>query len=204
MKRSYYLLVFFLLISIITILPGGCGTTYEVKYYVLSPIETTEPTTPGNVSEGIAVAVGPIKLAEQLKRSQIVTRLSQNQVNISEFNQWGGSLEDDFANVLSENLSILLNSGRVFIYPSHLETSKAYRVEIEVSRFDGTLGQEAILKGRWIIYRAQASEPTLMKRFFLREPVSDNSYAALVAAQSRALGKLSRHIADAIKALSQE
>jgi uncharacterized lipoprotein YmbA len=43
----------------------------------------------------------------------------------------------------------------------------------------------------------------VMKRSNINEPTSANTYKAMVAAQSRAIGELSREIAKAMKALSE-
>jgi uncharacterized lipoprotein YmbA len=100
----------------------GCGTTDPARFYTLSPlaIPGTEAEAAG---QGVAIGVGPIKLPEHLDRPQIVTRTSRNELKLAEFDRWAGSLADDFSRVLAENLSILLSTDRVSVYPVSMGSS---------------------------------------------------------------------------------
>jgi uncharacterized lipoprotein YmbA len=72
-----------------------------------------------------------------------------------------------------------------------------------VIRCDGRLGEDARLVARWSIYGGPEKTPLAVNRSSIREPVSGSDYAALVAAQSRALAKLSQEITAAIHAASR-
>ena len=196
--------IIFLSLTASLLLAGGCGTSQYAKFYTLSPLE--DKNAERNVKTAqhdIGIGIDPIKLPEQLFRPQIVTRTSRNELKLSEFNQWAGSLVDDFSNVFAENLSILLNTDRIFIFPWRGPVSVQYRVEVGVSRFDGALGEDAVLNARWMIYGAGSHKMLVMKRSTIKEPMNANTYEAMVAAQSRAVGELSREIAKAIRALSE-
>ena len=67
--------------------------------------------------------------------------------------------------------------------------------------FDGYLGQKAMLDVRWFIVDTQKDKTYVSMQSAITEPVSSDDYASFVSAQSRALGKLSRVIADEINAL---
>jgi len=54
-----------------------------------------------------------------------------------------------------------------------------------------------------MIYGAGSHKMLVMKRSTIKEPMNANTYEAMVAAQSRAVGELSREIAKAIRALSE-
>ncbi len=196
--------IIFLSLTISLLLAGGCGTSQYAKFYTLSPLEDKDAERNVKAAQhDIGIGIGPIKLPEQLDRPQIVTRTSRNELKLSEFNRWAGSLVDDFSNVFAENLSILLNTDRIFIFPWRGPVSVQYRVEVEVSRFDGALGEGAVLNARWMILGVNSHKMLVMKRSNIKEPTSANTYKAMVAAQSRAIGELSREIAKAIKALSE-
>ena len=79
-----------------------------------------------------------------------------------------------------------------------------YQVTVDVSRFDGTLGENAWLNARWSILDGENKKVLAMHRSLINEPSGAPSYKAMVEAQSRALAKLSREIADAIKEISQK
>jgi hypothetical protein len=79
----------------------------------------------------------------------------------------------------------------------------AYRVTIEVQRFDSVPGQEAALDAVWVVRRAKGGE-TRSGRTVAREPVQDASIDALAAAHSRALATLSGDVAAAIRAAAAD
>ncbi len=196
--------IIFLSLTTSLLLAGGCGTSQYAKFYTLSPLEDKDAERNVKTAQhDIGRGIGPIKLPEQLDRPQIVTRTSRNELKLSEFNRWAGSLVDDFSNVFAENLSILLNTDRIFIFPWRGPVSVQYRVEVEVSRFDGALGEDAVLNARWMILGVNSHKMLVMKRSNIKEPTSANTYKAMVAAQSRAVGRLSQEIAKAINALSE-
>jgi uncharacterized protein len=64
---------------------------------------------------------------------------------------------------------------------------------------DGRLGEAAWLEARWSILEGPEKKLLKMDRSSISEPVSGSDYAAVVAAQSRALAQLSQEIAKAIQ-----
>jgi uncharacterized protein len=75
---------------------------------------------------------------------------------------------------------------------------------LDVVRFDGDLGKDAWLVARWSIVGDKDKELLAVSRSSIREPVTRSGYDALVAAQSRALAKLSHEIVEAIQAASRK
>ncbi|MCK5554281.1 MAG: membrane integrity-associated transporter subunit PqiC [Deltaproteobacteria bacterium] len=187
------------------VVSGGCATTKPSRFYTLSPVATSGTQTEGETAgPSLAIGVGPIKLPEHLDRPQIVTRTSSNQLELAEFDRWAGSLKDDFSRVLSENLSILLATDRVTVYPWRKSVPIEYQVAVDVARFDAELGGNAWLIARWTVFGGRDKKVLFMERARISEPSSDQGYEAMVAAQSRALAQLSREIADAIKNISRK
>lgn len=205
MLNSLFPRLAFLALGICLIVLGGCANTKPSRFYTLSPLGMSEGATkPETADEGIAIGIGPIKLPELLDRPQIMTRTSRNELELSEFDRWAGSLADDFSRVLAENLSILLSTDRVSFYPWRKSLPIQYQVVVDVTRFDGTLGERASLIARWTVFRGRDKKVLFMQKSRIIEPSGGQGYGAMVAAQSRALGHLSREIANAIKALSRE
>ena len=71
-------------------------------------------------------------------------------------------------------------------------------MEIDIPRFDGRLGGEALLVARWTLYDRDDKD-LLTKVSIIKEPSGGEGYDKLIAAQNRTLQNLSREIADAIK-----
>ena len=122
----------------------------------------------------------------------------------AEFDLWAGSIKDNLTNVLAENIGFLVPTERIYIYPWRQSVPVDYQIVLDVVRCDGQLGDDALLVARWSILAGQDKELLAVSRSSIREPVTGSDYAAVVAAQSRALAKLSLEIVAAINASSQE
>jgi ABC-type uncharacterized transport system auxiliary subunit len=66
------------------------------------------------------------------------------------------------------------------------------------------LGEDALLVARWSVLSGQDKKLLAASRSSIREPVDGSGHAAVVAAQSRALAKLSKEIVAAINTVSQK
>ncbi len=179
---------------------AGCfGRSGDARFYALSPMEQA-PAGPGakTGTSHIAVGIGPIKIADYLDQSQIVTRDTGNTVKFAEFDQWSGSFEDNFTSALTENLGFLLGSDQIYVRPWPQALPVKYQVALEVIRFDGKPGGEAWLVARWSVFAEEPKKPIAVNRSSIQEPTGGSGYEDLVAAESRALARLSREIAEVI------
>lgn len=178
----------------------GCGgKSGPTTFYTLSPIETAPEGGP-SVSAGKAnIGIGPVTFPAELDRQRIVTRSGRNRLEINEFHRWGGTLEDNFMRVLTENLSMLLDSNRVMAQPWERYFTPDYRVVIEVRRFDGRLGEYASLNATWMILKTGVDKPVVVRQTIVQETAAAEGYDALVAAQSAVSAAVSREIAKALQ-----
>ncbi len=184
--------------------PAGClklgeGQTPPSAFYQLNPMAV--PGGEGQVEEGeqnLAIAVGPVDFPDYLNRPQMVIRQNQNELELNEFHRWAEPLKENFSSVIGENLSILLSSDRIAVFPWSRFVPTDYQVAVRVIRFDGERGESASLVAQWSILAKQAKEVLFVKSSSFTEPIGKNGYKALVEAQSRTVEALSREIADAI------
>jgi uncharacterized lipoprotein YmbA len=189
-------------------LMAGCtfigGTQQATNNYVLSSLYSEEIETQALADlRNIGILVGPIRMALYLDRADIVIRDSQNQVRLAEFSQWAGPLQENFSRVLAENLSVLLATDRVGIFPGTRAMLFDFNVTVNVTRFDGIPGQKADLRARWSILDKSRKKMLFENHSALSQPTKDESMEALIAAESRILSDLSREIAEAIKTLAE-
>jgi uncharacterized lipoprotein YmbA len=147
----------------------------------------------------LVLGIGPITIADYLNRQDLVTRDSQNQLKMSEFEQWAGSFENNLVHTLADNLGFLLGTDHIHIHPWRRSLPIDYQIMVHVIRFDGKLGDRAWLTARWSIVQGQDQKVLKVKRSSIQEPVDGVGYEDLVAAQSRALTKMSREVAEVIK-----
>jgi len=179
---------------------AGCASSAPSRFYVLSPLASSKAESQVLKDEGcIVLGVGPVELPAYLDRPQIVTRVSENELNLAEFDKWAEPLKDNFSRVLVENLSTLLCADAISIFPWKGPIPSDYRVEVTVIRMDGNVGGNASLVARWAIFRENDRKMLLTRQSSFSEPLSSQGYKALVSAQSRAIADLSREIAEAIK-----
>jgi uncharacterized lipoprotein YmbA len=205
MKKELTILLTACVLCTLLIIFGGCSRTQTAKFYTLNALTDTQ--TGGRTvasDQDVAVGLGPIRLPEYLDRPQIVTRVSPNEVRFAEYHRWAGPLAGDLSNILAENLSTLLGTDYVALYPWKSTTPIDFRVEIEVSRFDGKPGDSVLLQSQWTVFSKDRERVLGTKTSSLSEPVNGRSYEALVAAQSRALAALGREIAEAVRSLPRD
>lgn len=184
-----------LVAAMVVVFSGCMGTTPPSRFYTLTPLPEKMDSGTGMTDGVLSVGIGPIRLAEYMKQSHLVTRAGDNQLKAADFDRWAGTFEDNFVQVMVENMSALLGTDRIFVYPFQSVTPVDYQIVLNVVRFDGELGKSASLVARWSILRGADKTPLVIKRSSIDEPADGSDYAALVAAQSRAVARLCREMA---------
>lgn len=185
-------------LALVVVILTGCASSPSSKFYQLTPGQNKTSVT-GDVSsdQRQVIAIGPVRIPDYLDRPQIVTRSGKNELKLSEFDRWAGSIENDVNHVLVEDISSLLPAGRFSVvhWTPYLgsQVPASYRVEVIVDRFEGALGDSVLLKAQWRIF-AKDRSLILEKGSQVREQVNGSSYDELVAAMSSALERLSRDI----------
>ena len=186
------------ILAIAAIFLGGCRSQSS-RFYTLSSISEDQVISRKSPAQNAVIGIGPVKLADYLDQSMLVTRTSDNQAVKAQFDRWVGSFKDNFTNVLADDISVLLSTAQIYLYPWRTSVPIDYQVVVDVIRCDGRLGDAAWLEARWSIFKGPEKKLVKTYRSNIREPVSGADYAALVAAQSRTLAQLSQEIAEAIQ-----
>jgi len=189
---------------------AGCGTDKPTRLYVLSAT-SAQPATMS--PQGIGIGVGPVTLPKYLDRPQIVMGVSANELSQANLDQWGGDLNDNITRVLATNLSNLLGTERVSLYPWQNRAPIDYQVTMDVTKFEQAADGSTVLSAFWSITNASDGSVLQMHQSTYRDAgaageagsqtttAGARPYDAVVAAMSRDLGALSRDIAAAIVAL---
>ena len=185
---------------------GGClgkGTQKPTEFYLLQPLNSSIEKQEVAVGDGIVLAIGPVRVRDYLNRPQIVTRTSTNEIKIHDFYYWGEPLSTNFNAVLAQNLSVLLSTDRILIFPyrSKQELPLEYQVAVDVIRFDGEPGVKAILLAQYYILELGQNErkQIVTRQPSFTKPLADKSFETLVAVMSDLVADLSRDIAEEIK-----
>jgi len=189
-------------LGVLLMISVGCitGTTAPSRFYVLSAMPSSgDQTQVFSKERCISIGIGPVEVAQYLDRPQIVTRLSPNELRLGEFDKWAEPLKDNVTRVLAENLSALLCTDPISVFPWRGSTLVDYRVEVELLLLDGNLDENAMLVARWVIVDEDKKSVFLCRKSSFSKPTGGQGYEALVSAQSRALAALSKEIAEGIK-----
>ena len=182
----------------------GCASSPPTRFYLLSSLPTASPETKPLLGEScFSIGIGPINMPTYLDQPNIVTRTTANELLLAEFDQWAESLKENFTRVVAENLSTFVCTKTVVVFPWRGKIPIDYRIEMDVLRFDGTLGRDVYLEAWCRVFSGDGKTMLLSRKVNLSGPVDDGNYKSLVSAQSRILEKLSREIAEAIKNVSK-
>jgi uncharacterized protein len=103
------------------------------------------------------------------------------------------------ARVVATNLGRRLDTGNVRAYPWQRDSEIDFQVAIDIREFIAGSDGYAHIEATWRVYSLPGSKLVRSKTFIAKEPIENEDFEAVVAAQSRLLGKLSEDIAASIK-----
>ena len=177
------------------LLLAGCGSTPKENYYTLSADSGGPPAT-GAASMSVHVAA-PVAVPEAVDRSPMVIGTGSSRVDIDDLHRWVEPLKHAIPRALAELLMRELGTPNVVAGRLSSATPADYRVAIDVQRFDSSFAEGATLDVAWTV--APAKGPSRSGRTFAREAAPTRDHAGIAAAHRRALEKLAREIAAAIR-----
>lgn len=180
------------LIILTAVMLLGCGSGYPTFY----SLSAEGPSPNGG---GIGIGVGPVILAEYVDRANLVVKTSANKLEVAENHRWAGDLDYSISRVLSINLGRKLKTGNVRTYPWSRDSEVDYQVAMDIREFIAGDDGYAHLEASWRIYALPSRKLVMSKTFVGKEPIATGDFEAMVAAQSKLLGRLSDDIAGGIR-----
>ncbi|MBF0448740.1 MAG: membrane integrity-associated transporter subunit PqiC [Magnetococcales bacterium] len=196
---------FILWVGLLSLLGGCTGFIVEgsppTRFFIISPlIANTVETGSGTRERELSLAVEPVDIPSYLDRPQIVIRTSQSELDISEFNLWAESLRENFSRVLVENLSLLLDSDRVFQLPGLKRQIADFRIMVRIIQFERAEDGTTRLTVRWKLYNSDATKLLFRENAVLTgQKAGKDDYPAIAESMSHLLAKFSRRIASVIR-----
>src|SRR5215469_9605022 len=137
----------------------------------------------------IQLGLGPIRFPDYLDRLEVVTRIDETRIAISETDRWAAPLDSAFARVLAQDLSARVLNSHVALYPWYRDHKPDFQIVVDVQRFDVTIRGLANLQASWTI-------SDLKVKAFLYSATSDVSESAGDLKSADPAAALSRTIAD--------
>jgi uncharacterized protein len=171
------------------------------KFFVLAPESSdSAPVAPSSIggAHQLVLGLGPINLPEYLDRSEVVTRVAPNRLELSPVDRWAQPLKSDFRQVMAQDLSAQLGTQMITFYPWYRTTHVDYQVRVDVFRFERDSSGTVKLVAHWQIFDGDGAI-LYATDSNISEPLKPDESGA--AAMSRALNDLTGQIATAIQSL---
>ncbi len=186
-----------MLILVSVILFTYCSSSPPVQKYILTPsIENDTETLSDKENTKITIGIGTIEFSEYLKRPEIVSFKGSNELNVDQFNRWAEPLEKNFERVLIENLSRLIPTDRINIFPWLEEEPNSFQITILVNEFGMRSDSSVVLDARWSVSKKFKRDFLMTQRSIYTENAAGVSIEGEVALLSDLIGKFSRDIAN--------
>lgn len=194
------------LLLIIFFLLAGCSSGGSItSFYLLDPIHSDTATAQiRKNSTDLSINIISIRLPQYLERPQIVTRSKTNKLELAEYHQWGGNLKKNMSRVLARNMSNLLDTPNVFIFPDRSLAKPDFRVEFVVMKFERDPDQIVRLSIQWRLSRGEDRMPVVTKISDLssNKVEAGQDIGQTVSEMSILMGELSGMIAKEILRLT--
>jgi uncharacterized lipoprotein YmbA len=178
---------------------AACGSTPKDRFYTLAPASAVAPAATAGAPARYGVAIGPVRVPEALDRTQMVVREGPNRVEILDQHRWAGSLRSEIARALAANVGAQLPDAQVSVHDAQAGRNAAYRVAVDIERFDATVNDSVAVQALWTI-RQEGGRELGSGRFAATEPTGPGGYDAIAAAYAKALAAMSGQVAQAVRA----
>ncbi|MHB9799400.1 PqiC family protein [Pseudomonas sp. MT3] len=172
---------------------AGCTVNRPTQLYQLDAGAASVPTR----DNGVAVLLGPVSLADYLKRETMVQRQADGILNLSTDARWAGSLETNVSQQLLRLLSSQLDSTRLALFPEKPGFTPQVQVMLTISRLDSGPKEPAVLEARWRLLDQKGALRD--SRVFREEEEHSGSIQDQVRAQGDLLRKLSVQLAKDVR-----
>jgi hypothetical protein len=194
MKNSVILILFSV------ILFTHCSSSPPIQKYILTPsIESDTEILSDKETTEITIGIGTIEFSEYLKRPEIVSFKGNNELNVDGFNRWAEPLEKNFERVLLENLSRLIPTDRIYIFPWQEEEPNSFQITIVVNEFGMRSDSSVVLDARWSVSKKFKRDFLMTQRSYYSDNAASVSIEGKVALLSKLVGKFSRDLANEIR-----
>ncbi|MCX7157103.1 MAG: PqiC family protein [Rhodocyclales bacterium] len=191
----------FRLAVVLALASAGCSSSPKTQLYALQAPPAAQLDDGNRADSNLHIVIGPVTLPELVDRPQIVVLTGDHSVHASDFNRWAEPLKAAFSRRLMTDLARELKSTRVRLQGQGGTADADLRIDVDVLRFEAALGDFALVEAVWTLRRK--GEPPRSGRSFVRERLTADGYAAVVAGLGRATAGVGRDLATAIRELPQ-
>ena len=177
---------------------SACGSSPPVHYYSL---DVMEKTYQGDADDALAMGLGPLRMPGYLSRSRIVTRGSNSEVLVDDFNRWAEPVEDALHRIVAANVDGLLEGVVVVAFPYSHFASLDYQLIGRIDEFHSDQQGRVILLVQWGILTPDSEIVVQPRRARYETQASvPGDHGSIARAMSEAIAEFSRDIASEFKA----
>jgi uncharacterized protein len=178
---------------VIAVLLASCASA-SPRFYTLVPESGRNPS--GEVAAGFRLQVDRVRIPAQVDRMELVTRLPDGGITISDGDRWIAPVADELQSALSVEL-LHRFGGADFVVAKAASVS----VQLNVERFESSPNRYALIEASWQFeLKGAVKEFRVVCRTRAYESVSGGGYPEMVRGYQRAV----ELIADQIAAVAQE
>jgi uncharacterized lipoprotein YmbA len=207
MKNIRIILPVLVLLFISLTLQFGCGRSQSSQFYVMtSTVENDGASSAADNLKDISIGIGPVELSDYMLRPQILTYERAGKLNYAELERWAEPLDDNFARVIAQNLSLLIPTEQIFIFPYRGSAKVKYQIVFEVLRFAKGADGQVTLVVLWSIYDEQELKLLTRKKSTYQRPGptgEETYYEQLSTTMSQLLEDLSRDLSSQLLKISK-
>lgn len=164
------------------------------RFFVLDAV-----AQPAGTGAQLALGVGPLNLPSYLAVTELQVRASATELVRSPVDRWAEPLQDGILRVLAQDLSAVLGTRDVVLFPWYAEQQPDVQVAVSIRRFEIDREGAALLEARYEVTRLAGGGTSALRDFAVRKAPSGPGTAASVAALSAALADLAVDVADQIR-----
>ncbi len=197
------------LLLAIVVMAGGCSVLSpqpdRSRFFVLVPSTDSHNVAPAAVvgdDPNFTLGLGPITIPRYLQRPEVVTRISETELSVSDNDRWAEPLNTCVASVLAQDLSMDLQGVQIAPFPWSEKSRISYSVSVEFLHLETTADRKAKVEAIWTIRgpdnRLLQSGTTTANRAAGGDRISDT------AALSEGIEQVSQEIGKALQQRHRE
>ncbi len=175
---------------------AACATAPppEHSYYLL---RAEVPADLASAEGSALLGIGTVSIAPYLDRSGIVVQVADHRVREARYHLWAEPLDRGIRTYLSDRVAALL--GRALNNGSNRVDQWAYRLDVSIEEFHGTLNGEARLVAQWSLIDTAREKLIASQRLVRTKPQTVDGYPGLIEVQTALLDELATEIATALR-----
>jgi uncharacterized protein len=182
---------------------GGCTVLApqkdDTRFFVLMPVQDGAAPSPaaGTASRPLTIGLGPITIPAYVNRPEVVTRVSDSELKVSDTDRWGEHLDTNVSHVLASDLAGQLGTQQIISYPWPVKNPVDYAVSVAFQRFERTADGHVVIEANWTIRSGKDEKIIQTGTTSISDPAGPDT-ASAAQAMSRGLAQVSRDIAQVI------